>query len=81
MCPTDADVVEWIQGHASKKPEEIAAFNDEIVKLAPTNDSGREFLKRLVAQLDPTRTDKVTTWFEVMELDDRITFERLYTGE
>jgi hypothetical protein len=80
-CPTDADIAEWIRGRASRKPEEIAAFNEDIVKLGPANDKGREYIQRIVTGLDPTQTGKITTWFQAMELDDRISFERLRAAE
>ena len=79
--PTDADVAEWVRTQCPRTPAEIAAFNEEIVKMGPTADRGWAFLKGLVNKLDPSKAETIKTWFEVMELDDRITFERLWAGE
>ena len=64
-----------------KTPAEIVTYNDETVKLGPTNDRQREFLKRTAGKLDPSKTETFQTWLELMDLDDRVTFERLWSGE
>ncbi|MSS70478.1 MAG: DUF5069 domain-containing protein [Candidatus Latescibacteria bacterium] len=80
-CPTDADVADWAGRQGSKTPAEIAAFNDDMVRLGPTADRGWAYLKGIVSKLDPSKTETLKTWFEVMDLDDRVTFERLWAGE
>jgi hypothetical protein len=80
-CPTDADVAEWVRAKSFRTPAEVAAFNDEIVQLGPTAERGWAYLKGIVGRLDASKTETVRTWFEVMDLDDRVTFERLWAGE
>ncbi len=80
-CPTDAEVAGWVRGQGPKTPAEVVTFNDEMVRLGPTADRGREYLRNTVRRLDPSKTEAIRTWFEVMDLDDRVTFERLWAGE
>jgi hypothetical protein len=80
-CPTDADVAEWVRRQGAKTPAEIATFNDEMVRLGPTADRGWAYLKGTVSRLDPSKTETLKTWFEVMDLDDRVTFDRMWAGE
>lgn len=80
-CPTDADVADWAGRQCPKTPAEIVTHNDEMVRLGPTADRGWAFLKRIVERLDASKTETLKTWFEVMDLDDRVTFERLWAGE
>lgn len=79
-CPTDADVAEWVRKRCSRTPAEIATFNEEIVKLGPTAERGWAYLKEIVSRLDPSKAETIRTWFDVMDLDDRVSFERLWNG-
>jgi hypothetical protein len=78
-CPDDEALVAWIQKTCKKSAEEIASFNTRACKSGPTNDQGWGFYRKLVADLDPTRTE-LDTWFAVMRLDDEVTHARRKAG-
>lgn len=50
-------------------PAEIAAFNDSRRKWGP-DDHSRPYFDKLRAQVAPNRAD-VTTWFKLLDLDER----------
>ena len=71
--PTDADVANWLKTQSPKTESEIADYNEEAVKMGPTNDRQRAFLAKVINKLDPSRTD-IQTFFELMVLDDQKSF-------
>ena len=79
-CPTDADVAAWVRDQCPNSPKEIVTYNDETVGLGPRTDPQWEFLKRAIEKLDPGETKTIRTWLELMDLDDRISFDRSWSG-
>lgn len=78
-CPTDADILAWIEKQAEKSDSEIADFNDAICKLGPRDDATWAWYRNAVASLDTSRTE-VTTYFALMQLSDHVNFARLKAG-
>ena len=78
--PGDEDLASWVRDRCPMSPQEIVDHNDQVVILGPTNERQWDYLKRTVTQLDPSTRDKITTWLDLMDLDDRVTFQRLRSG-
>jgi len=78
-CGTDAEVADWLGARLDRPAEEIEAFNQRAQAAGPTNEQGWGFLRKSVANLDPTRKD-ISSWYAQMQLDDQITFARLKAG-
>ena len=76
----DEDLASWVRDRCPMSPQEIVDHNDQVVILGPTNERQWDYLKRTVTQLDPSTRDKITTWLDLMDLDDRVTFQRLRSG-
>lgn len=76
-CPTDADVLAWLESRGRKTEAEIAEFNAMACSLGVPDDL--ELIQQRVAVMDPSRTD-IVTWFGLMQLDDRVSFARLKAG-
>jgi len=76
---TDEAVVQWLGPRLHKSKEEIGAFNERMCNRGPTAERGWNFLRRGVAQCDPSRTD-IESFFALMVLDDKVAFARLKAG-
>jgi hypothetical protein len=57
-----------------KTPDEIAAFNDEMVHRRPETERHRAIFAKLLARLDPGRTD-IQTFFDLIVFADEKEFE------
>ncbi len=79
-CADDQSVLTWLgKGRLGKSQEEIEAFNDGLQLLGPANEQQWDFLRAMVAKLDPNRTD-LGTFCGLTALDDKISFARLKAG-
>ena len=70
----DNDVTNWIGTNVPKTPDEIAAFNDEMVNRRPETERHRAIFAKLLAKLDPGRTD-IQTFFDLIVFADEKEFE------
>ena len=76
----DSAVVEWLGARLSgKSAEDTAAFNERMVNFGPGNEQQWDFLREVVAKLDPSRTD-IETFTALTVLDDTVYFARLKAG-
>jgi len=71
----DGEILEWIQKNAKiKRTEpEIAAWSVHCERRAPADPDSREFFQGIHAKIAPKRED-VSTWFDLLDLDDYISF-------
>ena len=76
---TDEEVLSWLDTQNSKSEAEISNFNRQISTIGPKDGKRQAWYRRVIAELDPSRTD-VTTYFALIELDDTISFARRKTG-
>jgi hypothetical protein len=72
---SDSEILAWIQRHAKHKrtPFEIEGWSTLMERRAPDNPDGRDFFNREHRRIAPKRTD-IATWFDLLDLDDYITF-------
>ncbi len=78
-CPTDAEVLAWLEKQGKKSESEIADFTDAISNRGPGSEENWTWYRNLVNQYDTSRTD-LATYFAVMQLSDHVTFSRLKAG-
>lgn len=72
---SDDDILAYAKGFIDKKtPEQIEAWNDQWVNSAPSGES-LEYMTQLRKQLAPDRDD-ITTWADVLDLDEGRTVPR-----
>ena len=76
---TDEDILAWLNKNDGKSSAEISDFNRQISTIGPKDAKRQAWYRRVIAKLDPSRTD-VTTYFALIVLDDTISFARLKTG-
>jgi hypothetical protein len=72
----DGEILEWVQSHSktSRAPWEIEAWSAYFEKRGPDSDAETLALfAEFVGKLSKTRED-IKTWFEVLELDDYVSF-------
>jgi len=71
----DSSVLEWIQANASQNraPWEIAQWSSYQEARAPSDSETREYFSKLHDAASARRED-ITTWFELLDLDDFVTF-------
>ncbi len=72
---SDTEVLEWIKAHAKHKRSvpEISAWTAWQEHRTPDNPESREYFNGLHKAAGPKRTD-IETWFDVLDLDDFVTF-------
>jgi hypothetical protein len=72
---SDSEVLAWIETNAKSKrsPVEIAAWSAFAEQRAPMDVESREFFNSIHKQIAPQRED-IATWFEVLDLDDYVSF-------
>ena len=72
---SDTEVLNWIQKNAKHKRgvPEILAWSAWQEQRAPDNPDSREYFNGLHKTDAPKRTD-ITTWFDVLDLDDFVSF-------
>ena len=72
----DGEILEWVQAHSKtpRAPWEIEAWSAFMEKRGPDSDTETlELFAGYLGKISKTRED-VKTWFELIELDDYITF-------
>lgn len=71
----DAKILEWIQANArhNHPPWEIAQWSSYFEARAPSDCETREYFNELHKKASVLRED-VVTWFELLDLDDHVTF-------
>lgn len=72
---SDTEVLEWITANAKNKPtpSQIIAWTNWQDNRSPDNPDSREYFNSLHKTNAPKRTD-ISTWFDVLEVDDFVTF-------
>ena len=72
---SDSEVLEWINANAKHKPpaHEIAAWSAFQELSAPDNPGSREHFNGIQKNAAPKRTD-IVTWFDVLDVDDFVSF-------
>ena len=72
---SDTEVLKWIQKNAKHKRTmpEIIAWSAWQEQRSPDNPDSREYFNGLHKTDAPKRTD-ITTWFDVLDLDDFVSF-------
>lgn len=76
---TDAEFIVWIESKAKKSKVEITEFNKNICKLGPKDEKTWCWFQNAVSTYDASRTN-FTTYFELMQLSDQVTFARFKAG-
>jgi len=69
----DTEVLEWIKQKSKRTPSEIMAWSAWQEQRAPDNPDSREYFNGLHKAGAPKRTD-IATWFDVLDLDDYVSF-------
>jgi hypothetical protein len=72
---SDAEILTWVQENSTNKPNpvEIAAWSAYQDQRVPADLESRQFFNDYHAKLAPHRED-VTTWFDILDIDDFVTF-------
>lgn len=68
--PTDEGVAQWFK-RASKyhAKDELSAWNDMMLKRGPSTPEKQKYFNKLLAAIDPSRTD-LTTWSDLQDLEE-----------
>jgi hypothetical protein len=71
----DGAILEWIEANAQHKrgPIEVHAWSVFHENRAPADVDSRMYLNNIHTQAGKHRED-ITTWFDVLDLDDYVTF-------
>jgi hypothetical protein len=70
---SDSEVLAWIREHAKRSDWEILTWSEYQMRRVPTDNEGREFFNEIIQKIAPDRDD-IGTWFELLELDDFVSF-------
>jgi len=71
----DNEILQWIQKNAKHKrtEPEIMAWSAYQERRAPTDTEGRDYFQQTHAKIAPQRED-IATWFDLLDLDDYVSF-------
>ena len=71
----DGEILEWVQKNAKHKPTdaEIAAWSEFAERRVPSDAESRQYFNELHQKAAPKRED-VATWFDLLDLDDFVSF-------
>jgi len=71
----DTEILQWIQQNAKHKRSEpeIVAWSAYVEQRAPSDTESREFFHGVHSKIAPKRED-IATWFDLLDLDDHVTF-------
>jgi len=75
-CKTDAAVTEWLGARLDKTDAQKSEHNDTLINLGPSTEGQQAYLKSIVRNFDPDRTE-LASFLAMGLLDDEITFARL----
>ena len=72
----DGELLAWIEANASHKHEdhEIAQWSSYRESAVPSDNESREFFSGIVAGAQGAAREDIGTWFEMLDLDDHVTF-------
>lgn len=71
----DGEILEWITANSKTKPTQwqIEAWSEFQEHRAPSDCESREFFQEVHNKIGPRRED-VSTWFDILDLDDYVSF-------
>jgi hypothetical protein len=70
---SDSEVLAWVREHAKQNDWDIFTWSEYQMRRGPTDNESREFFNETIQKLAPDRDD-IGTWFELLELDDYVSF-------
>lgn len=73
---SDREILDWINANARHKRSEweVAQWSDYQERRVPVDNEGREFFNELVAGAKGAEREDIRTWFDMLDLDDFVTF-------
>ena len=76
MLDIDGELLAWITENATKKREEwdIVQWSTVREGTAPSDNESREFANQLMAAAGAAEREDIGTWFDILDLDDHVTF-------
>ena len=71
----DSEVLAWIEANALNKRHEwdIELWSRSRETAAPSDNESREFVNGIVAGAGGAEREDLSTWFDVLDLDDHVT--------
>jgi hypothetical protein len=71
----DGEILEWVLARSSTKPTaaHIAAWSALQEQRAPAEPGSRSFFNEVHSKIAPQRSD-LATWFDLLDLDDYVSF-------
>jgi hypothetical protein len=71
----DGDILEWIKASAKHHPTDMAikSWSDFAQNRAPADLESHQYFCELLGKTAPKRED-ISTWFELLDVDDYLTF-------
>ena len=70
---SDGEVLTWIREHAKKSDWDIFYWSEFHLRRGPTDNEGRQHFIETLQKLAPDRDD-IATWFDLLDLDDFVSF-------
>ena len=71
----DGEILKWVIANSKTKPDflKVLAWSEYQQNRVPSDLDSRKFLDNYHKKMGPKRTD-ISTWFDVLDLDDHVTF-------
>ena len=70
---SDSEVLAWIREHVNRSDWEIEAWSEYQNRRGPTDHESREYFNESAHKFAPDRDD-ILTWFDLLEVDDHVSY-------
>jgi hypothetical protein len=70
---SDTEVLAWIRDHAKQNDWEIFHWSEFHILRVPTDNESRQHFNEMLQKIAPDRDD-IATWFDLLDLDDFVSF-------
>ena len=70
---SDSEVIAWIREQTKQNEWEIIGWSEYQLRRGPTDNESRQYLSEAVQKMAPERDD-IATWFDLLDLDDFVSF-------
>jgi hypothetical protein len=70
---SDSEILAWVRECAKQNDWDIFTWSEYQMRRGPTDNESRGYFNETIQKLAPDRDD-IGTWFELLELDDYVSF-------
>jgi hypothetical protein len=70
---SDSEMLAWVREHAKQNEWDVFYWSEFHIRRGPTDNESRQYYIETLQKLAPDRDD-IATWFDLLDLDDFVSF-------